>query len=305
MPDNSSAHVEEIAILEEMRAALLRFQSEANEAVTNAQREIVAAIDGLQERLRYWQRQLRMRQETLAQAKNELNSCLNWRGPHGERADCSAQMAAVRQAERKLQEAQEAIRTAQIHIKRVEEANANFQSQAHRLNTMLTSNELPKASAFLSKCLSIVQSYIKTVAKGAAVFGISAIIAVAGGVSSDNVRTENPVSSEPTVIKLIQDAKAGDLVHAIYDAGEKKKENQDEIEKSLQEGHWLQAGIAHSQAGRYAEALDAFDRAIQLNPAYAQAYAYKGDALTHLKRYDEAQIAYDRALELKPSNAAN
>ena len=305
MPDNSSAHVEAIAILEEMRAALLRFQSEAHDAVTNAQREIIAALDGLQERLRYWQRQLRMRQETLAQAKNELNSCLSLRGPHGERADCSAQMAAVRQAERKVQEAQEAIRTAQIHIKRVEEANAKFQCQAHRLNTILTSNELPKASALLSKCVSILQSYIKTVAKGIAILGISGIIAVAGGVSSDNVTTENPVSSELPVIKLIQGAKLGELVHAVYDAEEEKKENQDEIEKSLQQGHWMEAGIAHSQAGRYAEALDAFDRALQLNPAYAQAYAYKGDALTHLKRYEEALIAYDRALDLKPNDSAN
>ncbi len=58
MPDNSSAYIEDIASLEEMRAALLRFQSEAQDAVRNAQREITAELNGFQERLHYWQRQL-------------------------------------------------------------------------------------------------------------------------------------------------------------------------------------------------------------------------------------------------------
>src|SRR5438270_8834661 len=132
MPDNSSAYVEDIASLEEMRAALLRYQSEAHDALTKAQREITTALDGLQERLHYWQRQLRLRQEALGQARDALARCLSLCGPHGERADCSAPAAAVKQAERRVQEAQEAIRTAQIHIKRVEEANASFQRQAHR-----------------------------------------------------------------------------------------------------------------------------------------------------------------------------
>src|SRR5438270_3942011 len=105
MPDNSSVHVEAIAVLEEMRAALLRYQSEVHDALTKAQREIITALDGLHERLHYWQRQLRVRQETLGQARYALAKCLSLR----ERADCSAPAAAVKQAERRVQEAQEAI----------------------------------------------------------------------------------------------------------------------------------------------------------------------------------------------------
>src|SRR5690242_14231764 len=103
MPDNSSAYIEDIASLEEMRAALLRFQSEAQDAVRNAQREITTALDGLQERLSYWQRQLSKRLDILAQARDQLARCQSLRGPHGERADCSASAAAVRQAERRVQ----------------------------------------------------------------------------------------------------------------------------------------------------------------------------------------------------------
>jgi FtsZ-binding cell division protein ZapB len=260
MPDNSSVHVEAIAVLQEMRAALLRYQNETHEAITKAQREITAALDGLQERLHHWQRQLRVRQEALGQAKDALAKCESIRGPRGERANCSGPAAAVRQAERRVQEAQEAIRTAQMHIKRVEEANARFQQQSHRFNTMLTSNELPKASALLSKYISILQSYIaqqapsvgisqqapssghsvssilKTVGNEVLAIGISAIIATTGWATSDNVPAETHVSSEPTIIRLIQDAKVGDLTHAAYDAMDQKKENWEDIEKSLQKG---------------------------------------------------------------------
>src|SRR6266699_4073860 len=66
---------------------------------------------------------------------------------------------------------------------------------------------------------------------------------------------------------------------------------------------WMEAGIAHIQAGRYTEAVAACDQALQLNPAYAPAYAHKGAALTELDRFTEALAAYDRAIQLDPANA--
>src|SRR6266700_1680195 len=66
---------------------------------------------------------------------------------------------------------------------------------------------------------------------------------------------------------------------------------------------WVEAGIAHIQAGRYTEAVAACDQALQLNPAYAPAYTHKGAALTELDRFTEALAAYDRAILLDPANA--
>lgn len=245
MFNNSSAYVEDIASLEEMRAALLRYQSETHDALTKAQREITTALDGLQERLHYWQRQLRARQETLGQARDALARCLSLHGPHGERADCSAHAAVVKQAEQRVQEAQEAIRTAQIHIKRVEEANASFQRQAHRFSTTLSSHELPGATALLSKCVSILQSYIAQQAplvgrfisragRIAAAFGAASIIIGASAAYPLDVSTEIPVPEEPpTAItsteKLMEGAKLIDeFVDDIHQVEEKKKEIQDE-----------------------------------------------------------------------------
>src|SRR6266566_4513730 len=66
---------------------------------------------------------------------------------------------------------------------------------------------------------------------------------------------------------------------------------------------WVEAGIAHIQAGRYTEAVAACDQALQLNPAYAPAYTHKGAALTELDRFTEALAAYDWAIQLDPTYA--
>lgn len=66
---------------------------------------------------------------------------------------------------------------------------------------------------------------------------------------------------------------------------------------------WIREGEAHLDLKHYAEALIAFERAIQLNPNYALAYNNKGRALSRLKQYEEALIAYDQALRLDPAYA--
>jgi len=269
MPDNTSVYVAAIETLQELRTALLRFQSETHDAVKNAQPQITAALDWLQERLRYWQHQLRTRQAALEQAMAELSRCLSWRGPNGEGANCSGLAAAVRQAECKVQEAQEAIRTAQTHIKRVQEANDEYQRQAHRFKITLTSSELPQASAFLGNSISILQSYIslptppiaRSSSSGTANASASSVankvlrLVASGIVALDIVgaaalapaagTTDMPESLEPPgastsaenpspILPIAKLTEQG--VHDVYEAEDKKEEIQDDIEKSLQQG---------------------------------------------------------------------
>jgi serine/threonine protein kinase len=54
--------------------------------------------------------------------------------------------------------------------------------------------------------------------------------------------------------------------------------------------------------GRFTEALAAYDKSIQLNPNYADAYAGRGASLSSLDRYSEALAAIDRAIQLNPDN---
>ena len=51
---------------------------------------------------------------------------------------------------------------------------------------------------------------------------------------------------------------------------------------------------------RYPEALEDFDRAIELNPKFDWAIAHRGDIYRIMKRYPEALEDFDRAIELNP-----
>jgi adenylate cyclase len=57
--------------------------------------------------------------------------------------------------------------------------------------------------------------------------------------------------------------------------------------------------LAHL-AGENDAALDALDRAISLNPNFAQAYGQRGLVLTYLNRPDEAILSAQRAIRLSP-----
>ena len=66
--------------------------------------------------------------------------------------------------------------------------------------------------------------------------------------------------------------------------------------------HWNGKGIVLSEQGKYDEAIKAFDRAIELNPQYADAWYNKGLALDHQGKYDEVIKAYDRAIKINPQH---
>ncbi|MHC5897710.1 tetratricopeptide repeat protein, partial [Nostoc sp.] len=51
---------------------------------------------------------------------------------------------------------------------------------------------------------------------------------------------------------------------------------------------------------RYPEALEDFDRAIELNPKLDWAIANRGETYRLMKRYPEALKDFDRAIELDP-----
>lgn len=52
---------------------------------------------------------------------------------------------------------------------------------------------------------------------------------------------------------------------------------------------------------RYEAALDAYDRAIELKPEYAEAWNGQGNTFLGLKRYEDALDAYDKAIQIQPN----
>ncbi len=70
------------------------------------------------------------------------------------------------------------------------------------------------------------------------------------------------------------------------------------------QGAWYRLGAILSLAGRYDEAIAAYQRAIALDPKVAAPHNGLGNVYAQLGRYDEAIAAYQRAIALDPKFAA-
>jgi len=66
---------------------------------------------------------------------------------------------------------------------------------------------------------------------------------------------------------------------------------------------WNNKGNALKLQNRHDEAIMAFDKSVELNPKFADAWHNKGMALYDQHKYDKAIVDYDRALEIKPKLA--
>ena len=63
---------------------------------------------------------------------------------------------------------------------------------------------------------------------------------------------------------------------------------------------WFNRGQELQRNDSHEEALQAFDKAIEINQSYAFAWGGKGYVLYNMGRYDDAIAAWDRAIELEP-----
>ena len=64
--------------------------------------------------------------------------------------------------------------------------------------------------------------------------------------------------------------------------------------------YWKYQADALAELKRYEEAVDKYNRAVELEAGYAWTWKNRGDALCELKRYEEAIDSYDRVVELEP-----
>jgi len=68
---------------------------------------------------------------------------------------------------------------------------------------------------------------------------------------------------------------------------------------------WVAMGDDHFEHARYTEALAACDRALQLDPAYAPAYALKANLLAQIGQYEQSLGLFDQAIRLNPTDAGS
>ena len=160
---SSTAHVQSIQALEELKGALGRYSGEAQEALGAAEQELRRTLDWLQERLNHWQNEVRRRQEEVRQAMDALRRCqasgYSDRDGHYHAPDCRAYERALRQAQARLEEAQRELRNVQQWAQRVQQAAGDYHVQARRLQQLATT-ENQKAQAFLERAIGDLERYM-------------------------------------------------------------------------------------------------------------------------------------------------
>ena len=103
--------------------------------------------------------------------------------------------------------------------------------------------------------------------------------------------------AEDLVIKGITEAKAKKYLEAI-----------DYFDKAIELSPdnlmaWYYKGTSMEELVNYPKAIECFDRVIEINPSYSDAWYHKGNCHLKLEEYDKALFSYDKALELNPSHS--
>lgn len=75
---------------------------------------------------------------------------------------------------------------------------------------------------------------------------------------------------------------------------------EDVLSGLMTEKDCMSYGLVLCGKGRYDDAIEAFDKAIRLNPSSAVAWNNKGNALKLQNKHDEAIMAFDKSVELNP-----
>jgi hypothetical protein len=149
---SKSLNLQNISSLTDLQNSLSRFAIAAQEILRTTQNEINRTMTWLSERINHWQGEVERAKHTVTQAETNLRRCKanSSRDERNRHSECSAEEEALAAAIAHLRICQVNLQTAKIWQSRVEQASAEYQRQAHRLETLTTSHA-EKTRVFLNQ----------------------------------------------------------------------------------------------------------------------------------------------------------
>jgi hypothetical protein len=167
------AHIRELSTLHDLHLDLGRFRDEAKEALFSAEAEIAHVEEWLQDRLRYWRREVEHCEEDLDDSQRALEDCRNSED-EDYYPDCSGYEEELDQSRHRLGRAQDELSEVQRSLGQFEEAVSDYRSAARKLDE-LAETGIEQARAFLQRKLTDLEAYaaISAPAAGAGVLAES------------------------------------------------------------------------------------------------------------------------------------
>jgi chromosome segregation ATPase len=149
--------VHSVDSLKQFRTAMVRFQADAAAALDQAEGVVRDAIARLQELRRCRSDEVRKCQDEVEDAKSELRNCES-SGDEDECPDCREFEHAIRQAERRLQEARHDLHAVEGSLRSTEQTASHYRQEARKLRQQLT-QDWAKASTRLESDINHLQTY--------------------------------------------------------------------------------------------------------------------------------------------------
>jgi chromosome segregation ATPase len=161
---SQSARVYSVDALRDFQAALARFREDAQSALYAADNEIHRTYDELQQRLLYWQRQVKEWQENLVRAKTALIQrqwgCREGKGPGTTEAEL-----ALKQAQFRLKEAEARAETVRRWQRTLPQPVQEYHGPARMLHGTLDTNT-KKALVVLANKIAALEAYAAVTVAG-------------------------------------------------------------------------------------------------------------------------------------------
>jgi hypothetical protein len=155
---SQSARVTSIETVQHFRNALCEFGKGVQDALCSADMQIRRTLDWLVEQARFWQREIKVRQEELTRAKIELTS-RKFANRDGKGPGTTDQEKAFRRAQARLQQAEEKLAHCRRWKPLFEHAMREYEGPARRLSAA-SDIELAHAVAMLDAKLDALAAYL-------------------------------------------------------------------------------------------------------------------------------------------------
>lgn len=157
----STANVRSVAAIADFRVALATYGDEVNAGLCDLDMEIRRFQDWLQhEQAGYWQREMKKREQNLSEAKSDLlRARISGMSATGQTHSHIELEAAVKRAQRRLEEAEQKIMAVKKWTLVVQQAIGEYQTQSRPMATELES-DLPKTLAMLDRMVKALEDYV-------------------------------------------------------------------------------------------------------------------------------------------------
>lgn len=155
----SQAKVLSTDVLVTLRAALLKYHEQASNALGAAANEVRRSQEHLQERTKYWTREIQRRQEQVARARSDLSFAKSMRDGSG--TGTSEQEIQLKKATARLKEAEEKLQLCKRWAQQLPDLLREYDARVRQMGNFLEV-DLPKGAAFLAGRTAALDAYLAT-----------------------------------------------------------------------------------------------------------------------------------------------